>query len=71
MRSDELAIEVIKGLMQTLPQIDPQLIDDVIVGNAVPEAEQGLNGRPFRILQRTRVCISSTVEVVRRQFCDA
>ena len=42
MRSDELAIEVIKGLMQTLPQIDPQLIDDVIVGNAVPEAEQGL-----------------------------
>jgi acetyl-CoA acyltransferase len=42
MRSDELAIEVIKGLMQTLPQLDPKLIDDVIVGNAVPEAEQGL-----------------------------
>ncbi len=42
MRSDELAIEVIKGLMQTLPPIDPKLIDDVIVGNAVPEAEQGL-----------------------------
>jgi acetyl-CoA acyltransferase len=42
MRSDELAIEVIKGLMQTLPQVDPKTIDDVIVGNAVPEAEQGL-----------------------------
>ena len=42
MRSDELAIEVIKGLMQTLPTIDPKFIDDVIVGNAVPEAEQGL-----------------------------
>ncbi len=42
MRSDELAIEVIKGLMQTLPQLDPKVIDDVIVGNAVPEAEQGL-----------------------------
>ena len=42
MRSDELAIEVIKGLMQTLPALDPKLIDDVIVGNAVPEAEQGL-----------------------------
>jgi acetyl-CoA acyltransferase len=42
MRSDELAIEVIKGLMKTLPVVDPKLIDDVIVGNAVPEAEQGL-----------------------------
>jgi len=42
MRSDELAIELIKGLMQTLPSVDPNLIDDVIVGNAVPEAEQGL-----------------------------
>lgn len=42
MRSDELAIEVIKGLMKTLPALDPKLVDDVIVGNAVPEAEQGL-----------------------------
>jgi len=42
MRSDELAIEVIKGLMKTLPAVDPKLVDDVIVGNAVPEAEQGL-----------------------------
>ena len=42
MRSDELAIEVVKGLMKTLPNLDPKLVDDVIVGNAVPEAEQGL-----------------------------
>ena len=42
MRSDELAIEVIKGLMQSLPMLDHKLVDDVIVGNAVPEAEQGL-----------------------------
>lgn len=42
MRSDELAIEVVKGLMKTLPHLDPTLVDDVIVGNAVPEAEQGL-----------------------------
>ncbi len=41
-RPDDLAIEVIKGLMATVPQLDPLLIDDVIVGNAVPEAEQGL-----------------------------
>src|SRR4051795_12339453 len=41
-RPDDLAVEVIKGLMQSVPQVDKALIDDVIVGNAVPEAEQGL-----------------------------
>ena len=41
-RPDDLAVEVIKGLMASVPQLDPLLIDDVIVGNAVPEAEQGL-----------------------------
>ncbi|TAD83853.1 MAG: acetyl-CoA C-acyltransferase [Bacteroidetes bacterium] len=41
-RPDDLAVEVIKGLMASLPQLDANLIDDCIVGNAVPEAEQGL-----------------------------
>lgn len=41
-RPDDLAVEVIKGLMATVPQLDPKRVDDVIVGNAVPEAEQGL-----------------------------
>lgn len=41
-RSDDLAVEVIKGLLSALPQLDPRLVDDVLVGNAVPEAEQGL-----------------------------
>jgi acetyl-CoA acyltransferase len=41
-RPDDLAIEVIKGLMASVPQLDPKQVDDVIVGNAVPEAEQGL-----------------------------
>ena len=41
-RPDDLAIEVIKGLLQSVPQLDKSLVDDVIVGNAVPEAEQGL-----------------------------
>ncbi len=41
-RPDDLAVEVIKGLMVATPQLDPKRIDDVIVGNAVPEAEQGL-----------------------------
>src|ERR1700712_2013875 len=43
-RPDDLAIEVIQGLLASVPQLDPRRIDDVIVGNAVPEAEQGLQG---------------------------
>src|SRR5688572_9036663 len=41
-RPDDLAIEVIQGLLKSVPQLDKNLVDDVIVGNAVPEAEQGL-----------------------------
>ncbi len=41
-RPDDLAVDVIKGLLDSVPQLDTKLIDDVIVGNAVPEAEQGL-----------------------------
>ncbi len=42
-RPDDLAADVIKHLMSQFPQLDPERIDDVIVGNAMPEAEQGLN----------------------------
>ncbi len=42
-RPDDLAAAVIKSLMAELPQLDPKRINDVIVGNAMPEAEQGLN----------------------------
>jgi acetyl-CoA acyltransferase len=41
-RPDDLAVEVVKGLVSSVPQLDPKRVDDVIVGNAVPEAEQGL-----------------------------
>ncbi|WP_188933472.1 acetyl-CoA C-acyltransferase [Puia dinghuensis] len=41
-RPDDLAIDVIKGLLASVPSLDPKRVDDVIVGNAVPEAEQGL-----------------------------
>jgi len=41
-RPDDLAVEVIQQLVATIPQLDTTRIDDVIVGNAVPEAEQGL-----------------------------
>lgn len=42
-RPDDLAADVIKYLMKQVPNLDPERIDDVIVGNANPEAEQGLN----------------------------
>ncbi|HZY37194.1 MAG TPA: acetyl-CoA C-acyltransferase [Mucilaginibacter sp.] len=42
-RPDTLAAEVIKSLLATVPNVDKEQIDDVIVGNATPEAEQGLN----------------------------
>ncbi len=42
-RPDDLAADVIKHILAEVPQLDQELIDDVIVGNAMPEAEQGLN----------------------------
>ncbi len=42
-RPDELAAETIQYMMNELPQLDKTRIDDVMVGNAMPEAEQGLN----------------------------
>lgn len=42
-RPDELAAETIEYMMNELPDFDKKRIDDVMVGNAMPEAEQGLN----------------------------
>lgn len=42
-RADDLAAEVIRNLVAAVPNLDKEEIDDVIVGNATPEAEQGLN----------------------------
>jgi acetyl-CoA acyltransferase len=42
-RPDDLGADVVKHLLASLPSFDPMRIDDVIVGNAIPEAEQGLN----------------------------
>ncbi|MCB2378851.1 acetyl-CoA C-acyltransferase [Hymenobacter sp. BT635] len=50
-RPDDLAADVIKHLVASVPALDPTRIDDVIVGNAVPEAEQGLQmGRLISLL---------------------
>ena len=42
-RTDELAAETIQHMMKEIPQLDVKRIDDVIVGNAMPEGSQGLN----------------------------
>jgi acetyl-CoA acyltransferase len=50
-RPDDLATEVIKHLVNSVPSLDKERIDDVIVGNATPEAEQGLNvGRMISLM---------------------
>ncbi|MEJ8758555.1 acetyl-CoA C-acyltransferase [Pontibacter sp. H259] len=50
-RPDDLAADVIKHLMASVPSLDPERVDDLIVGNAVPEAEQGLQiGRMISLL---------------------
>ena len=42
-RPDDLLIAAIKGVMSKVPDVDPALVDDVIIGTAAPEAEQGMN----------------------------
>jgi len=85
-RPDDLASDVIKYLLKQVPQFDPELIDDLIVGNAVPEAEQGLQiGRmialqclPIKVPGMTvnRYCasgvesISIAVSKIRSGFAD-
>lgn len=50
-RPDDLGAEVIKHLMKSVPNLDSERIEDVIVGNATPEAEQGLNiGRMIALM---------------------
>ena len=50
-RPDDLAARVVQDIMKSFPMIDSTRIDDVIVGNAMPEAEQGLNmGRMISLM---------------------
>lgn len=50
-RPDDLAVMIIKHLLASVPQLDPKQVDDLIVGCAVPEAEQGMQmGRMIALL---------------------
>ncbi len=67
-RPDDLGADVIKHLMKAVPQLDPHRIDDVIVGNAFPEAEQGLQvGRMISLLSLPIEIPGSTVN----RFCGS
>ncbi|HMR42649.1 MAG TPA: acetyl-CoA C-acyltransferase, partial [Saprospiraceae bacterium] len=49
-RSDDLAVDIIKYLLDNTPEVDPKMVDDVIVGCANPEGEQGLQiGRQISV----------------------
>lgn len=56
MRPDDIAAEVIRHLMKDFPQIDQTKIDDIVVGNAFPEAETGFNmGRMLSLMSMNTV----------------
>ncbi|BAO56625.1 acetyl-CoA C-acyltransferase [Nonlabens marinus] len=60
-RPDELAAETIQGMLKDLPDFDKGRIDDMIIGNAMPEAEQGLNmARQISLLALDRVDVPGT-----------
>lgn len=57
-RPDDLAARVVQDIMKSFPMIDSKQIDDVIVGNAMPEAEQGLNvGRMISLMGLNTVSV--------------
>ncbi len=68
-RADDLAGETIKYIMKELPQLDVKRIDDVMVGNAMPEGSQGLNMGRFISLIGLNVVDVPGVTVNR--FCSS
>ncbi len=68
-RPDELAAETIQYLLKQVPQLTKDRIDDIIVGNAMPEAEQGLNmGRLISLMAMNRVDIPGMTV---NRFCSS
>src|SRR5712671_2542831 len=66
-RPDELAAVAIKGALARVPQLDPKEIEDVILGCAMPEAEQGMNVARIASLRAGLPVESSAVTINR--FC--
>ena len=68
-RTDELAAETIKYMMNELPKLDPKRIDDIIVGNAMPEGSQGLN--MARLISLMGLNIVDVPGVTVNRFCSS
>ncbi|WP_298780385.1 acetyl-CoA C-acyltransferase [uncultured Polaribacter sp.] len=68
-RADELAAETIQHLMKNLPEFDKTRIDDVIVGNAMPEGSQGLN--MARLISLMGLKIEEVPGVTVNRFCSS
>lgn len=68
-RTDELAAETIKFMMSKLPNLDPKRIDDVMVGNAMPEGSQGLN--MGRLISLMGLDIVDVPGVTVNRFCSS
>ncbi|TLP79087.1 acetyl-CoA C-acyltransferase [Maribacter sp. ACAM166] len=68
-RTDELAAETISYMMKELPNFDKKRIDDVIVGNAMPEGSQGLN--MARLISLMGLDIVDVPGVTVNRFCSS
>ena len=66
-RPDELAAETIEYLISQIPGFDKKLIDDLIVGNAMPEAEQGFN--VARLISLMGLKVDDVPGVTINRFC--
>ncbi|PHR74052.1 MAG: acetyl-CoA C-acyltransferase [Lutibacter sp.] len=66
-KPDELAAETIEYLLKQVPELDKTRIDDVIVGNAMPEAEQGLN--MGRLISLMGLKINDVAGVTVNRYC--
>src|SRR6201993_11920 len=68
-RPDDLAATAMKGALDRVPQLDPKEIEDVILGCAMPEAEQGMNVARIASLRAGRPVEVSAVTINR--FCSS
>lgn len=69
MRPDELGAAAIKGALDRVPQLDPSLVDDVIIGCAMPEGEQGMNVARIASL-RAGIPVEASAVTINR-FCSS
>src|SRR6187200_2005340 len=69
MRPDELGAMAIKGALDRIPQLEPAAIDDVIIGCAMPEGEQGMNVARIASL-RAGIPVEASAVTINR-FCSS